>query len=233
LLIKGISHCGDVALRCLGTICPRAITPPTVQFLSDALSLNSINQTHQAPVALRSIHGIVKLMIRTKCSPFFKHLPSLLDLSIQGIDCNDDSKTQSTFLFFSSLLEWIPIGSEDKDGPPSTPPSTPLSEFFDISTDPEWQAAAALLPTSSPLFSPPFDPSLEDNFPYEVSEASDYLSHWALQLLDRIYTLFKAADPMMKKVKAGHSAHSSGSINQRARQDQASGEGEERRQRAP
>ena len=212
----GVSHCGDVALRTLSTICPRAITAPTLQFLSSALSPTAINQTHQAPVALRSISTIIKLVIRSKCSPFFKNLPPILDMSIQGIDCNDDGKTQSTFLFVAYLLEWIPVGDSDDDIV-LTPPKSSL-DFFDISTSPMWQAAAASLPPSSPLSSPPIDPSLEDNYPYEVKETSEYLATWVLQVLERIYSLFKSADPWMKKVK-GNAHHSVNSINRRAQQD--------------
>eukprot|EP00520_Triparma_pacifica_P008584 CAMPEP_0118672834 /NCGR_PEP_ID=MMETSP0785-20121206/22758_1 /TAXON_ID=91992 /ORGANISM="Bolidomonas pacifica, Strain CCMP 1866" /LENGTH=1922 /DNA_ID=CAMNT_0006567835 /DNA_START=164 /DNA_END=5931 /DNA_ORIENTATION=+ len=215
----GVSHCGDVSLRNLSSICPRALTPPTLRFLSDALSPNAVNQTHQAPVALRSISTIVKLIIRTRSSQFFKHLPPILDLSLHGIDCNDDGKTQSAFMFFASLTEWLPIGMSKEDivAQPKDDES-----FFDISTDPEWEAAAASLPPSSPLSSPPMEPSIDDNFPYEVAEASEYLESWALQVLDRIYAIFKSADPMMKKIKTGHAAHSSHSINARARQDEFS-----------
>ena len=218
-----ISQCGDSALRSLAGICAGAIISPTLDFAVNALGSGSIHQTHQAPRALCAMKAVIGIFVRARGRKLWNEIPALMNLSLNGIDCNDDKKTIVTCSFFSEFLSWVPVGC-DGDLSKGGWGEAERSLFFDVSGDPQWKSAASALPETSALRAAAsnFESDRDDVGPSDYAEMSEFVSDWALQFLDRIYALYKSASPMVKKKEIGESGRCNGSINMRARQDTVS-----------
>jgi len=231
----GVSRCGDLAMKALLCIAPRSALTPTMAFVEEALV--AINQTHQAPAAIRSTAVMMQvsldrrsfLALLSHCSPspplfthvwqpflyspstaapFLSALPEILRLSLAGIDGNDDKKTVSTLRSFQQILRWLPIGTAH------SPSSTLTALYADPSTSAEWSAAASLFPPTSPLYTPYPHETDTSSLPYILEDTLDFMADWAMLFLERVFTIFKSQD------KVGKANSYSASV--RAQQDGAS-----------
>jgi len=100
----------DFASKCLKNLC--AIDPTLgrliVPFLLGALDPQAVNQSHQAPVAMRALSDIL-MPVLYPCPVILEFLPDLLRLSLPGIDPNDSVKSVATITMYTTLLEWLKI----------------------------------------------------------------------------------------------------------------------------
>ena len=104
-----VSYTGAISLRNLAAFSQK-VTSPSLTFFLDALDEKAINQTHQAPSALNSIHLTLHQFLRPDPTTFLGQLPSFLALSLSGVDSNDEGKTASTLVAYMSIFQWLPIG---------------------------------------------------------------------------------------------------------------------------
>ncbi|KAG8935851.1 hypothetical protein FRC00_010222 [Tulasnella sp. 408] len=105
----------QAALKHLSILEPDLIMP---QLLERAFSgLETVNETHRTTAAIGALAAVPSaLTIRSVWLKGQKHLVSLLEMCLPGIDINDAIKTISTSLFITTALQFIKIGDLNVEG---------------------------------------------------------------------------------------------------------------------
>jgi hypothetical protein len=163
-----VSHCGETALLYLVQIDPVRVTPPLLDFALRALDVSAVNLAHQAPAALSMLSKLLQPALRARPDIILSRLPEILQLSLAGIDSNDQNKTLRTMIFYRTLVMWVPVGGPcripndvdnhqssvlDQDGNDGTIQvgSQLMDTRYSFVNSDEYKAAIAALPRSSVL----------------------------------------------------------------------------------
>ncbi|GMH48028.1 hypothetical protein TrVE_jg9887 [Triparma verrucosa] len=210
----GVSQCGDVAIRCLSTMAPKAIITRVLDFFEDGLE--NVQSVHQAPAVMRMMNKQGQCFWSGDPLSMLQRIPALLDKTLLGLDPCDSNKTIMAISFYCDLLLWLPIGHPVEDTDRLILPQ------FDASDSEGWQTALQDLPEDSCLrrgwrYRNQVD---DDEIRFLMKDVSEVTASWALSFLDRIYVLIKSADPVSKANKS--SSGSSAAASRRAEQDRMS-----------
>lgn len=104
-------------LQNLAYLEPNLILPGALQRIYP--SMQGLVEVHRTTSSLRSLHSLIRVMVRTK--GFRCHVTSLLGLALPGIDANDLEKTLYTLSFIQAACYNIPFqdltqGHDDING---------------------------------------------------------------------------------------------------------------------
>eukprot|EP00804_Cyclotella_cryptica_P029515 CCRYP_011313-RA/>CCRYP_011313-RA protein AED:0.03 eAED:0.02 QI:169/0.87/0.88/1/1/1/9/224/2315 len=210
-----VSHAGETALLYLAQVDPARVTPPMIDFSLRALGVSSVNLSHQAPAALSALSRLLQPALRHKPSIILSRLPEILQLTLAGIDGNDQNKTTRTLIFYRNLLMWIPCGG-----------SVPLPDVnqeevlgdsghegiiqvgmhlmdsrYSIVSSSSYQKAVNALPPNS-IFTHCDGIKESQSTDMLMQEAMMAMSDWSLSFLDRIFELLRAAGEQEKHGKS-------------------------------
>ena len=212
-----VSHAGESSLLYLCQIDPGRVSPPMIDFSLRALGVSSVNLSHQAPAALSALSRLLQPSLRHKPEIILSRLPEMLQLTLAGIDSNDQNKTMRTLIFYRNLLMWIPCGGSipmpnvDQDEVLDAAGHNGILEVgknlmksrFNIVASGSYDNAIKALPPSS-VFNQSGDMTLfEDAQSIDtlMQEAMMAMNDWALAVLDRIFELLRAAGEQEKHGK--------------------------------
>ena len=208
-----VGRAGEAALIYLAQIDPVHITPPFIDFAMSALGVSAVNLAHQAPSALSALTRLLQPALRRDPSILLSRLPQLLQLSLAGIDSNDQNKTIRTLILYRNLVSWVTVGSDAikvsalsmeigvdgtrrliKDLPSFISKVTKSSEYLNALQD---------LPESSILSQHSVINEDSEFHSVLLDGASSAMGDWVLGFLDRIYDLLRAAGEREKTGKNG------------------------------
>lgn len=224
-----VSRAAEAAMLYLVQMDPPATTPAFWDFGMRALDIQAVNSAHQAPAALSALTRLVQPTLRRAPGVLLRRLPTLLQLTLAGIDSNDQNKTIRTLIFYRSLASWMPIGTNAKtearkwtsqdssklrqDG--IIRPGTNLMEALDEERQSlEYQTALSRLPPNTLLKHDPGNSDALDDF--LLDEVSAATADWVPEFLERVFELLRS---MGEREKAGKrnsgvaSRHSSADVH--------------------
>lgn len=218
-----VSHAGETAMLYLIQIDPARVSPPMLDFSLQALGVSSVNLSHQAPSALSALSRILQPALRHRPAVVLSRLPEMLQLTLAGIDSNDQNKTTRTLIFYRNLLMWIPCGgkiamphvdqdevaSSDCDGIIEVGKNLMGSRYGIISSS-SYQNAITALPRSSVLNQSGEQLSAVENsedLEALLQDAMMTMNDWSLSFLDRVFELLRAAGEQEKRGKGYAAAH--------------------------
>ena len=213
-----VSHCGETALLYLVQIDPMRVTPPLLDFALRALDVSAVNLAHQAPAALSMLSKLLQPALRARPDILLSRLPEILQLSLAGIDSNDQNKTLRTMIFYRTLVTWVPVGGPclipsdvdnskssvlDQDGNDGTIQvgNQLMDTRYSFVNLDDYKTAIAALPRSSVLVHQEQDrdeeenPMLQENIRHDAMSA---MTDWSLMFLDRVYELLRATGEQEK-----------------------------------
>jgi hypothetical protein len=211
-----VSHAGESALLYLSQIDPARVSPPMLDFSLRALGVSSVHLSHQAPVALSVLSRLLQPTLRHEPQVILSRLPEMLQLSLAGIDSNDQNKTTRTLIFYRNLLMWIPCGGTikkpkvDQDEALDSAGRNGTLEVgknlmearYSIAASSSYESAIKDLPASS-VFNQSEEGSVaaarDQSTETLMQEAMMAMSDWTLSFLDRIFELFRAAGEQEKQ----------------------------------
>ena len=99
------------ALKMLSLLDADATLPPLLDRLYQALT--TLTEVHQTSAALDALSAVIHPTLQIQnFSAGIGHIPSLLNLTLTGIDTNDMRKTWSTLRFYTILLSGLPLVRE-------------------------------------------------------------------------------------------------------------------------
>ncbi|KAL7551909.1 hypothetical protein ACHAWF_015121 [Thalassiosira exigua] len=223
-----VSHAAETSLLYLVQIDPRRIAPPLLDFSMRALDVSSVNLAHQAPAALSTLSRLLQPALRRSPEVVLRRLPDVLRLTLPGIDGNDQNKSLRTLIFYRNLVTWLPVGGgaiaapgggaegDEVPGADGTVRVAPrlMEARYALSETGSYRDAIDALPPSSVLSGTVDDGQCSgDNAgcvldPTLMEEAASAMSDWSLPLLDRVYSLLRAAGEAEKVGRgAGAAGH--------------------------
>jgi hypothetical protein len=187
LVIEGVYckdlYMGQFSMSCLKNLVgiDLSLGDLVVPYLLSALDPAAVNQSHQAPIAMNVLSLSFKALIFPQ-PVITKYLPSLLKLSLPGVDASDPKKTIITLSMYSTIFSWLSLRSSYTAwSPVDVPP-----------------AYVALLPgfgSKGPSFS---QAVLQD----ELDALSAYLAEWLPAFIDKVIMILEAQEENQKGVKA-------------------------------
>ena len=212
-----VSRAGEAALLYLVQI-DYKICAPLLDFAMRALDVSSVTQSHQAPAALSTMNRMILPSLRKNPSILLERLPEILQLSLAGIDSNDEEKTIRTLVFYRTLTSWLPVGNGERLVDAVSLQNADdivknwrfgKSDLIDVlsynSDSKSFWNSLKQLPSSSILVqqksAEPFDPANEETRLRALNlaeEAGNAMADWSISFLDRIYGLFRAAGEQEK-----------------------------------
>eukprot|EP00550_Attheya_septentrionalis_P002489 CAMPEP_0198284816 /NCGR_PEP_ID=MMETSP1449-20131203/4226_1 /TAXON_ID=420275 /ORGANISM="Attheya septentrionalis, Strain CCMP2084" /LENGTH=2325 /DNA_ID=CAMNT_0043982031 /DNA_START=25 /DNA_END=7002 /DNA_ORIENTATION=- len=210
-----VGRAAETALLYLVQIDPIHICPPCLDFATRALDISSVNLSHQAPAALSALNRLIQPALRRNPAVLLTRLPSILSLSLAGIDSNDQNKTIRTLILYRAICYWVPVGSKliaHKRGPESTGSSAGVAKegtiqfgnslykhLSDITSSKKYEEALNRLPEDSLLYQgDEYFGGGSLDFRELLEETGLTMCDWSLSFLDRIYMLFRAAGEQEK-----------------------------------
>ena len=225
-----VSRASEAAMLYLVQMDPQSTSPAFYDFGIRALDIQAVNSAHQAPAALSALTRLVQPTLRRAPAVLLQRLPTILRLTLAGIDSNDQNKSIRTLIFYRSLASWIPIGCNPKQ---LARKWTSYSDkelvengIFRIGTNilnvaervcqsTEYRAALSALPAKSLLKHDGEDErsDLDDALLEETGAAT---GDWVSEFLERIFELLRASGEREKASKRSSgvaSRHSSADVN--------------------
>jgi len=229
-----VSRAAEAAMLYLVQMDPQTLAPSFCDFGMRALDVAAVHSAHQAPAALSALTRLIQPTLRRAPRTIFSRLPTILQLTLAGIDSNDQNKTIRTLIFYRSLSSWIPIGGNFRAlaREPASSFDTAVLERkgvihvgnsimddVEIIRDlPEYKAALAALPANSLLRHGNEDDLNEDGLDDMLLEqVSAATSDWALEFLERVFELLRSSGEREKAGKRSSgvaSRHSSADVHQ-------------------
>ena len=220
-----VGKAGEAGLLALVQISPKFMAPYFFDFAQTALDVSSINLSHQAPSALGVLERLLQPSLRRIPSMILQRLPHILSLTLLGIDSNDRRKTIATLTFYHSVTSWLPIGSvcsPNQGKKVRQPPregryidgtvqlQENLMEYIEkVETSKGFLGAVGNLPEGTYVQSlkdlgSEIDENERTHYEKELfEETALFMGDWALDFLDRVYDLLRAAG-MQEKVNKNH-----------------------------
>ncbi|DBA01523.1 TPA: hypothetical protein N0F65_004873, partial [Lagenidium giganteum] len=176
------SKCVSV-IRNLICIDPSYCVTPVLDEMMKALDPTALNQTHFAPAAISTLSTLISNLFcgrqeRGMALFLSKYLPSILQLTLPGIDANDENKTTSTVMLYFEVLTWLPLVNDvSKSQFDLTKQRGQLAgELFREMADSSFVSVEKLSADQDQL----------------LWELGTFLEEWALVLLDRCFDFIKA-----------------------------------------
>lgn len=228
-----VGRAGEAAMLYLIQIDPKHATPAFIDFAISALDISAVNLSHQAPAALSALTRLIQPSLRFNPAILMSRLPSILRLSLAGIDSNDQNKTIRTLVLYRSLASWIPIGGSPRDwkslileddtpsGDGTLRYGKRLYDSMRVTYDDSgYRQALQELPATSLMKQDRAFSDLDDNADMTsllIEEGASALADWSLEFLDRVFVLLRAAGEREKAGKnssAVASRHSSADVHQ-------------------
>ena len=214
-----MSNSGQVALVDLAHIIPEIVCPFYLEFACNAFHVSSIHQTHQVPTTFSTLVSLICPCLKLQPRLLLNKLPELLNLSLDGISCNDGSKTLRALSFFTAITTFLPIGivknyfEHDLDDKRKDTVSA-ITETINQAAD-EFHSdknrtvlineSVKILPETTLLsFIEDYSTEESEDMNVIMSEIGVFMSDWVLAFLHRVYELFRAAGEKEKTGK-GHS----------------------------
>ena len=77
-------------------------------FLLQSLDPSAVSLSHQAPAAMSALGNLFKPLL-FPCPLILEYLPTLLELSLPGVDPNDTKKSVVTLKLYEGILAALPI----------------------------------------------------------------------------------------------------------------------------
>lgn len=220
-----VGRAGEASMLYLVQLDPDHTTPAFVDFAMRALDISAVNLSHQAPSALSALTRLVHPSLRS--GALLVRLPSILRLSLAGIDVNDQNKTLRTLIFYRSLTSWVPVGGNPENWPTlDVHDKSACAGTYRMGKDlykklemarrsPAYIEAIEKLPESS-LLKQGLAVEGEDIHELVVTEAMSAMSDWALEFLERVFGLLRASGEREKTAKTTSgvaSRHSSADVH--------------------
>lgn len=193
LLYSKSANTVDVAQRALKHLCriaPFDICAPAMDIIAKALDPSSVNQTHQVVPALRALGLLVHPLLypRPLLAPY---LPTMLELSLPGLDANDTKKTMATLGLYHHIFSWIPIAGEDNAMKDDTLKSEFPPLLFLDSDLPESKRGGPLCGSEDEL--------------YEALErTAGFISAWVPRVMESLFKLVENLEAPSKGNSAGN-----------------------------
>ncbi|KAF0689101.1 Aste57867_19373 [Aphanomyces stellatus] len=150
------------------------MTSSIVMKIMRGLDPSALSQTHQAPSAISALTICGPALLRGDLS-WIEHLPAIMQLTLPGIDPNDDGKTSRTLQLYSTWLLYLPVA--DDTIRPRAPRSALTTRYIQD--------------LNAQLFSPRTLPDNVDEVLWRLGAA---LESWVLVLLDRLFALLRNQD---------------------------------------
>eukprot|EP00566_Odontella_aurita_P004325 CAMPEP_0113531630 /NCGR_PEP_ID=MMETSP0015_2-20120614/3603_1 /TAXON_ID=2838 /ORGANISM="Odontella" /LENGTH=2326 /DNA_ID=CAMNT_0000430487 /DNA_START=10 /DNA_END=6990 /DNA_ORIENTATION=- /assembly_acc=CAM_ASM_000160 len=214
-----VASAGESALTYLTHIDPVRVAPPFLDLAARALDVSSVTMSHQAPAALSALMRLVQPGLRRRPDVFLRRLPQILQLSLAGVDGNDQNKTLRTLIFYRNLCSWVPIGggrgpdvhiapAADDDGTIRVGNGI-MNSLSSLCSSFEYVKALEALPESSFLVqqehgqSFSFTSTQAGDMTSLLEETAHATSDWALSFLDRVFLLLRTAGEYEKAGKVG------------------------------
>lgn len=226
-----VGRAGEAAMLYLAQIDPSRVTPAFIDFAMRALDISAVNLAHQAPAALSALTRVLQPSLRSDPQILLVRLPEILQLTLAGIDSNDQNKTIRTLILYRSLTSWIPVGGtpkewrhlqldkerslDDKSDGTLRMGNDLHGYLYQPTKTTEYVEALERLPETSLLKQGVVLDDLDSDLVFE--EASSALSDWVLEFLDRVYSLLRATGEREKAGKTASgvaSRHSSADVQQ-------------------
>ena len=230
-----VGRAGEAAMLYLVQIDPVRAAPPFIDFAVRALDVAAVNQSHQAPAALSALTRLIQPALRTDRAVLLMRLPQLLNLSLPGIDSNDQNKCIRTLILYRNITSWIPVGGspetwsvlnmqqlEADRGAAADGTMRIGKDLFDVIVarreKPDYLKALESLSEESLLKQNAVEASSGPDFERLVmEEAISAMSDWSLEFLDRVFALLRASGEREKAGKRASgvaSRHSSADVHQ-------------------
>ncbi|KAH9157775.1 hypothetical protein AeRB84_000412 [Aphanomyces euteiches] len=175
-----VSSKASFTLRNIINLVPSMSTSIIGKFLL-ALDPSALNQTHQAPSAISALMICGPALLRGDLS-WIENLPHIMQLTLPGIDPNDDGKTSRTLQLYSTWLMYLPVS--DDTTRPRGPRSALTVKYIDD--------------LNSQLFAPCSISSDVDDILWRLGAS---LESWVLVLLDRLFALLRNQDKPSSSTK--------------------------------
>lgn len=156
-----------------------------IPFLMSSLDPSAVNQSHQAPVAMSTISICFKALLYPQ-PVIVKYLPTLLRLSLPGIDANDQKKTQNTLSMYSSILGWLPLQSAYTAWAPDAVPPTYVTLLEHMGSSGQRGLSFS-----------------QEGLQVELDTLAAYLVEWIPAALDKLFLLLEAQEEQKKGTKEG------------------------------
>ena len=165
-------------------------------FLLQALDSSALTQSHQAPAAMYALAYTIKPLLYP-CPLALDYLPSLLKLSLPGIDASDDKKTCMTLNMYYNLLDWLPVRASF-DGYGTAAIDAPYYLTL-VSGDPSYNDHL------KSMYNAYFDPS---RVAEKLKVLTKTLNEWSIELLDRVFVCLQAQEAPKDRGATGASTPS-------------------------
>ncbi|KAG2394162.1 hypothetical protein C9374_003926 [Naegleria lovaniensis] len=116
-----MTTCANHSLKHLAYILPQEVFPSLME--RSFYALETLTNTHQTISALETLSLVVFPLLKYSLYPDgANYLSNLLQLTLPGIDVNDNAKTFSTLKFYTSLLVCVPLCTTGASQGDRTPP---------------------------------------------------------------------------------------------------------------
>uniref|UniRef100_A0A7S3V8U0 Uncharacterized protein n=1 Tax=Chaetoceros debilis TaxID=122233 RepID=A0A7S3V8U0_9STRA len=210
-----VSRGGEQALLYLSQM-DHKICPMFLDFAMRALDISSVALSHQAPAALSALSRLVSPSLKRNPAFFLERLPDILNLSLAGIDSNDQTKTVRTLILYRTITSWIPVGKStgsnwcdgDKTCPGTFRFGKELTDAVNSNCESEdyWNALRNL-PSNSLLHQAEMSCSMDKEDEQArlsnlMEETAYAMGDWSIAFLERLYDLFRAAGVQEKRGKS-------------------------------
>ena len=181
----------DFASKCLKNLCGMDPTLGllVVPFLLGALDPQAVNQSHQAPIAMRALSDSLTSLLYP-CPVVLQYLPELLRLSLPGVDANDAIKSCATLQMYSNLFEWLQV-KKVYIAPQSTsyPPAVLSMLSSEDELDSDYKALFASLVN-------------EKKVQPHYNKLAVAVEDWAVDFLNKIFEVVESQDELKKDQKS-------------------------------
>lgn len=164
--------------------------------LISALDPAAANQSHQAPSALNAISSIFKHLLYPN-PIILTYLPTILKLSLEGIDPSDSRKSAITLNMFSTILMWFPIRGHTSESLPT------------VATHPTYLSLVAQADSLDKSISSTLTATEYQSLVHQCHEAI-IDSDWAVLFIDKLFALLEAREAPQKGQHGG--SHNIGSF---------------------
>jgi len=190
--LRPMTQFAQISITHLAYVAPITVSNHFLTVISESLDPNNLNQTHQAPAAIKMLTSLLQPLLQVR--PLLaSSLPELLELTLPGLDLNDVSKTITTALLYQVVLSWVPIVDVEREGLDYPSDAEALSQTEEI------------LRESYGIDDPAEEEQTQDFAPMKDSmwRGNAIIVEWSLACLERI---LKFIDNQVKRAKGGFAA---------------------------
>jgi hypothetical protein len=188
-LVMEMLYSKNAGLQQIASSCLKSLSPlsPTVAdlvvpFFISALDPSAVSKSHLAPPAMSALRNCFKALLYPSAA-ILKYLPTLMRLSLPGIDPNDSKKSVVTLQMYSRILQWVPIRSiaSQRSAPVVSLPPT----FMELTNARNFRGDAG---------SSPKRPVSSDEYAALLDDVNGAMVDWSSQFMERLLALLEATE---------------------------------------